>query len=197
MISRLRDQALFIFSIVGVLWLIELIDFLSGQRIEQIFAIYPRDPRGLAGIPLAPLLHVDWAHLMANTIPFIVLGGLVVVSSNHQRFIGITCIITIVAGLGTWTFAKGGYHIGASSLIFGFLGFLLWRAWLGRNFGWTLAAILAGFLYGGIIISLFKNQPGISWSGHFFGLLGGIVAAFIFTPKPPAITSEAPNTNPA
>ena len=185
-LARLRDQALFIFSLVGALWLIELIDFLSGQRLERIFAIYPREPGGLIGIPLAPFLHGDWAHLMANTIPFLVLGGLVIISNSHQRFIAITCIITVVAGLGTWLFAKGGYHIGASSLIFGYLGFLLWRAWFGRHFGWTLIAILAGFLYGGIIISLFKSQSGISWSGHFFGLIGGIVAAFAFTPKPPA-----------
>ncbi|MGI9239560.1 MAG: rhomboid family intramembrane serine protease [Verrucomicrobiales bacterium] len=184
LLSHLHEQALFILSMVGALWLIELLDFLSGQRLEVLFAIYPRDPKGLLGIPLAPFLHGDWAHLMANTLPFLVLGGLVILSSGRQQFVGITCIIAVVAGLGTWTFAAGGYHIGASSLIFGFLGFLLWRAWFGRNFGWTLIAILAGFLYGGIIISLFKSQTGISWSGHFFGLLGGIFAAFLYTPKP-------------
>ena len=184
LLSHLRDQAYFIFCMVGILWLIEFVDVLSGQKIERLFAIYPRDLQGLLGIPIAPFLHGDWAHLMANTLPFLILGGLVILSSGRQQFVGITCIIITIAGLGTWTFAKGGYHIGASSLIFGFLGFLLWRAWFGRNFGWTLIAVLAGFLYGGIIISLFKSQAGISWSGHFFGLLGGITAAAIYTAKP-------------
>ena len=182
-LSRLRDQSFFIFSLTGVLWLIELIDVISGQKIERLGAIYPRDPIGLIGIPLAPFLHGNWPHLIGNTIPFIVLGGLVITTSDRKTFVSISCIIALIAGLGTWTLAAGGYHIGASSLIFGYLGFLLWRAWLGRNFGWTAVALLAGFLYGSIIISLIKTQAGISWSGHFFGLLGGILAAFVFTPK--------------
>ena len=188
--TRLRDHIVFIFSIVGMLWLIELIDLIPMFDLERIGAIYPREPSGLIGIPLAPFLHGDWAHLMTNTVPFLVLGSLVIVTSGRQRFVGVSAIIAVVAGLGTWTFAKGGYHIGASSLIFGYLGFLLWRAWLGRNFGWTIIAVIAGFLYGRIIISLFSAQAGISWSGHFFGLLGGIVAAFVYTPKPPEPTTD-------
>jgi membrane associated rhomboid family serine protease len=183
--ARLRDQAYFIFTIVGIFYFIELADVLTGQSLEIWGGIYPRKLTGLIGIPLAPFLHGNWPHLFANTLPFIVLGGLVIISSNRERFVGVSCIIAGIAGIGTWLFAKGGYHIGASSLIFGYLGFLLWRAWLGRNLGWTIIAVLAGFLYGSIIISLFRSQGqgGISWSGHAFGLAGGIIAAFIFTPK--------------
>ena len=190
--TRLREQAFFIFSIVGILWLVELVDLISGQSLELLGGIRPREAQGLIGVPLAPFLHGDWAHLIANTLPFIVLGGLVIISSNRQRFVGVSAIVVVFAGLGTWLFARGGYHIGASSLVFGYLGFLLWRAWLGRNFGWTIIALLAGFLYGEIIISLFKNQAGISWSGHFFGLLGGVIAAFAFTPKPKARSLAEP-----
>ena len=182
--TRLRDQAYFIFGVLGIFWFVELIDLVTGQSLEVIGGIRPREITGLIGIPLAPFLHGNWAHLMGNSIPFIVLGGLVIISSNHKQFVSVSCIIALIAGLGTWTFAKGGYHIGASSLIFGYLGFLLWRAWFGRNFAWTAVAILAGFLYGSIIITLFKTQTGISWSGHAFGLIGGILAAFTFTPKP-------------
>jgi len=183
--ARLRDQAYFIFSFVGLLWLIEGIDVLSGQNLEHLGGIVPRKLSGLIGIPLAPFLHGGWPHLIANTIPFLVLGGLVILSSNRQQFVGVSAIIILIAGSGTWLFARDGYHIGASSLVFGFLGFLLWRAWLGRNFAWTIVALLAGFLYGSIIISLFHSKASISWSGHFFGLLGGMVAAFAYTPKHP------------
>lgn len=185
--ARLRAQAFFIFSIVGILWAVEVLDFLSGQNLELLGGIVPRQIGGLVGIPFAPFLHGDWGHLMGNTIPFLVLGGLVIMSTSHEKFVGVSCTIILSAGFGTWLFAKSGtYHIGASSVIFGFLGFLLWRAWLGRNIGWTVIAILAGFLYGSIILSLFRSQTGISWSGHFFGLVGGIIAAFNYTPKPAA-----------
>lgn len=188
--ARLRDQVFFIFSLVGVLWLIEVADVLLSQNLEVMGGIKPRQASGLIGIPLAPFLHGDWAHLMANTIPLIVLGGLVIVSSSRARFVGVSCIIALSAGLGTWLFAKSGtYHIGASSLIFGYLGFLLWRAWLGRSFGWTLIAILAGILYGSLIISLLRSEAGISWSGHFFGLFGGVIAAFNYAPKSQALDS--------
>lgn len=181
--ARLRDQAYFIFGALGLLYLIELVDTILNDRIEKL-GILPREATGLIGIPLAPFIHGNWGHLFANTIPFIVLGGLVIVSSNRERFVGVSGIIAIVAGFGTWIFGSAGYHIGASSLIFGYLGFLLWRAWLGRSFVWTIIALLSGFLYGGLIITLVKTQTGISWTGHAFGLIGGIVAAFVFTPKP-------------
>ena len=180
--SRFREQAFFIFGIVGVFWLIEIVDVIFKQKIERLGAIYPRDLTGLIGIPLAPFLHGNWGHLIGNTVPFVVLGGLVIISSDRKKFVGVSCIIALVAGLGTWTLAKGGYHIGASSLVFGYLGFLLWRAWLGRSLAWTLVAVLAGVLYGGIILTLLRAPSGISWSGHFFGLAGGVVAAYAYTP---------------
>ena len=180
--TRLRDNAYFIFGILGLFYVIEVIDSILDGRIERL-GILPREATGLIGIPLAPFIHGPWTHLFANTLPFIVLGGLVIVSSNRERFIGVSCIIALVAGLGTWTFGTPGYHIGASSLIFGYLGFLLWRAWLGRNILWTIIALLSGVLYGGLIMTLVKSQDGISWTGHAFGLLGGVIAAFVFTPK--------------
>lgn len=181
--ARLRDQAFFIFGIVGLFYLVEVVDVILNQRLER-FGILPREISGLLGIPLAPFIHGPWTHLFANTVPFIVLGGLVIISSNRERFVGVSIVITIVAGLGTWIFGSPGYHIGASSLIFGYLGFLLWRAWLGRNFLWTVIALVSGLLYGNLIITLVKSQAGISWTGHAFGFAGGILAAFIFHPKP-------------
>jgi len=183
--TRLRDQIYFIFGTVGIFWIVEVVDMLSGQKLEMFFGIKPRAIAGIVGIPCAPFLHGDWPHLMANTLPFMVLGGLVIVTSNRKTFVEICCVVIIAAGLGTWLFGKTGTnHIGASSLVFGFLGFLIWRAWFGRKLLWTMIAVMVGLLYGSILLSLFNIQNGISWSGHFFGLVGGGIAAFLHTPKP-------------
>jgi membrane associated rhomboid family serine protease len=83
----------------------------------------------------------------------------------------------LVGGLGTWLIGSPGVHVGASGLIFGYLGFLLARGYFERNFPSILLAIVVGSLYGGAIWGVLPTQPGISWEGHLFGFIGGVLAA--------------------
>ncbi|MFM7788135.1 MAG: rhomboid family intramembrane serine protease, partial [Microcystis panniformis] len=84
----------------------------------------------------------------------------------------------LVGGLGVWLFAApGSIHIGASILIFGYLGFLLLRGYFQRNIPSILLSILVFLLYCGTIWGVLPSRPGISWQGHLFGFLGGVLAA--------------------
>ncbi|MBM7457363.1 rhomboid family intramembrane serine protease [Rhodococcus coprophilus] len=143
--------------------------------------VEPRTGDGLWGILFAPLLHADWAHLTANTVPALVLGFLVMLS-GIGRGIAATAIIWLVGGIGTWLFAgTGENHIGASTLIFGWLTYLIVRGIFTRKAGQILLGIVVLFVYGGMLWGVLPSQPWISWQGHLFGALGGILAAWVLS----------------
>jgi membrane associated rhomboid family serine protease len=164
-------------GLVAVFWIVEIADAALFRGRLDMFGIRPRRLDGLAGIFLAPFLHGGFLHLIANTMPFLILGGLI-----HWRkpkdFVPVTVLSALIGGAGTWLFgAPGSVHVGASGIIFGFFGFLVARAYYERSFVSILTAFVVLFLYGGIIWGVRPFQSGISWQGHLFGLLGGIFAA--------------------
>jgi membrane associated rhomboid family serine protease len=92
-------------------------------------------------------------------------------------FFVVSAIAMLVGGLGTWLFGAPALHIGASGVIFGYLGFLLLRGYFERKFASILFSVFVGILYGSLIWGVLPGQPGISWEGHLFGFLGGVLAA--------------------
>ena len=141
------------------------------------FGIIPRNLSGLRGILFAPFLHSGLSHLITNTIPFAILSWFVMLQEIGDFWI-VTLLSMIVGGLGVWLFGvPGSIHIGASILIFGYLGFLLLRGYFQQNFFSICLSILVSFLYGGLVLEMLPSRPGISWEGHLFGFLGGILAA--------------------
>lgn len=162
---------------VAVLWLIEIIDILFLNQGLNNYGIKPRSLEGLRGIIFAPLLHGGISHIAANSIPLLVLGFFVVIR-GLQSFIGVTAIIWLIGGLGTWlTGGAGSVHIGASIIVFGYLGYLLARAYFERSMSALLVAIFVGVVYGSMIFGVLPIKAGISWQGHLFGFIGGIMAA--------------------
>jgi membrane associated rhomboid family serine protease len=169
--------------LVAVAWLIEIMDRLFFSRALDQLGITPRQLSGLRGILFAPFLHGSFAHLLANTVPFLILGFLVMMR-RPRRFVAISLVILAISGLGTWLIAPDyTVHIGASGLIFGYFAFLVVNAWFERSFSAVLLALLVVVLYGGLITGIWPAGGGISWQGHLFGLLGGAVAAFYFSPR--------------
>jgi membrane associated rhomboid family serine protease len=124
----------------------------------------------------APFLHGGFPHLIANTVPFITLGWLIMLRETRE-FFPVTAVIMIVGGLGVWLFGAPAYHIGASGLIFGYLGFLLLRGYFERSIVSVGIAILVFVLYGGVLWGVLPSYPGISWESHLFGFIGGVIAA--------------------
>ena len=129
----------------------------------------PRTDPGLDGILLAPFVHADLDHLLANSTPLILLGTFVL-AAGTRRFLWSTLIIALVSGLGVWFHRRRTtVVVGASGVIFGWLGLLLMRGIVERSL-WNLAvALLVGLLYGWQLVLLCPTDERISWQGHLFG----------------------------
>ncbi len=175
-ISDLARPFVLVAAVVAVMWAAELVDLLPGVRFDR-WGIRPRTVRGLVGIPLAPFLHSGFRHLFANTIPFLVMGW-AIAAGGVGRWVRVTAIVTVVSGAGVWLFARSGtVHIGASGVVFGYLTYLVARGIFARRVLWLAGGALALFVYGGILFGVVP-RPGISWTGHLFGAVGGVVAAW-------------------
>lgn len=160
---------------VAVMWAVELVDLLPHTPFDE-WGIRPRTLRGLVGIVTAPFLHAGFGHLIGNTIPFLVLGCLIALS-GVRRYLEVTAIVMLVAGIGAWlTGPSNTDHIGASGLVLGYVTFLLARAVFERKITYIVGSLVVLFLYGGVLWGLLP-KPGISWQGHIFGAVGGVVAA--------------------
>lgn len=174
---------LVIFWMVALMWALELADQLVFRRTLDAWGIRPRTVSGLWGIVLAPFLHGGFGHLIANTIPLLTLGWLVALH-RASDFVAVTGIVTLLGGTGVWLFARPGtIHIGASILIFGYLGFLLARGYFERSVVSIVVALLVGLVYGGALWGVLPGQRGVSWEGHLFGFLAGVASAWLLATK--------------
>jgi membrane associated rhomboid family serine protease len=179
-------QSKFVFLAVPLLimWVVECLNFVARGSLDQ-FGIVPRSPYGLAGIVLAPFLHASFTHLIANTLPYLTLGWLIVMRRIGD-FVWVSLIAALAAGIGTWLVAPADtVHVGASGVIFGYLGFLLSRGYFERSLSSILLSILIGVVYGGLLWGMLPGQSGISWQGHVFGFVGGIAAARLLAQNRP------------
>jgi membrane associated rhomboid family serine protease len=174
-----------ILSFVVLLYIIELVDQLTGHSLDRN-GIRPLQTDGLWGIVFSPLLHANWAHLVANTVPALVLGFLVTLA-GMSRFVWATAIIWILGGVGTWLIGGLGScrlptnHIGASGLIFGWLTFLLVFGWLTRHIWQIVIGLAVMFVYGGVLwgaVPVLDRCGGVSWQGHLCGAIAGVLAAY-------------------
>lgn len=164
--------------LVGGVWLQELIDlFAFGGQLDY-YGIEPRDPQTFWHIFTAPFLHAGLPHLIANTVPLAVLAFMSALRSIG-RFVSATFVIVLVGGTLVWLFGRSSIHLGASELIFGYLAYLLGVGWWERTPSAIAIALVALFLYGGIIWGVLPSNPMVSWEAHLFGFIGGLVAALL------------------
>lgn len=191
--NKLKVQVTVLGGFVAFIWLLELVDQLLFRGSLDNFGVWPRTAVGLWGILLAPVLHAGFGHVMANTVPFIVLGWFVMVR-RLRDFIVVSIMTIIVSGLGIWLIAPSNtVHLGASGLIFGYFGYLLLRGYFERSLASLFWSILVLFLYGGMIWGVLPQQVGISWQSHLFGFIGGGLAAYWLTQRGTAV---APRSDP-
>ena len=177
--GTIKAHALLLLSLLGIMWAVEILDHLPFVHLDH-FGIRPRSVAGLAGIVFAPFLHAGFTHLLANSFPFVFLGGIVLLG-GRAVFWRVTIFVTLAGGLGVWLFAgRFTNHLGASGLIFGYLGFLLARGWFEKSLPWMLGAGVILVAYGGLLAGVLPGSAGISWQGHLFGFLAGVGAARLF-----------------
>jgi membrane associated rhomboid family serine protease len=167
-------------AVIPVLFAIEAVDVWSGAGLEAAVGIIPHHIYGLDGIFFGPFLHHGFDHLYSNSVPLILLGTFVL-AAGARRFLYSTLLIMFVSGLGVWfTGSPNSIVVGASGVIFGYLGLLFTRGIVERSW-WNLGVVLlVGLLYGWQLFGILPTDPQVSWQGHLFGLLGGVVAAILF-----------------
>ncbi len=161
--DRFRRALWIVGGLLVAMWAVELVDWLGGRWLElDRFGIRPRQIAWLPGIVLAPFLHAGWAHLAANSLPFLVLG-LLVIGRGEARFWGVTAGIVTLGGLGVWLIGgTGTVHVGASGLIFGYFGYLLAAGLVERSIVAMVRAVAVAGLYGTILWGVLPTRAGVS-----------------------------------
>jgi membrane associated rhomboid family serine protease len=175
--KRIKNILIFI----GVIYAIHIVNVLMltpmGFDLRQL-GIKPRTAFGLIGIPFAPLLHGGFFHLFSNTVPLFVLL-LLLTTFYENKAIGIIAVSVVLGGSMVWIFGRGNYvHVGASGLIYSIAAFMMVNGFIEKNMKSLLLSIVVIFLYGGLIWGVFPTHFWVSWEGHLFGAIAGIVCAF-------------------
>ena len=179
-------------AFVALLWGVELV---NGLLLEHGLNDYGLSPlalpyRGLSnwelsasyllgsvrGILLSPLLHGSFSHLLSNTLTLIPLG-VVVAARGAKTLAGVSLFVVALGGLLVWLVGRPAVHVGASGLAFGLFGYLVARGWYERSFVSILVALVVIVLYGGMILGVLPQGGFVSWEGHLFGLIAGVMAA--------------------
>jgi membrane associated rhomboid family serine protease len=185
--ATLKLQAVVLGSLLTLQWIVELADriFLGGWL--DSLGIQPRSAIGLRGIPLAPFIHANLDHLIANTMPLVVLGWLVMLR-GLSTFFRVTVIVAFVSGLGVWCTARSSnVQLGSSGLIFGYLGYLILRGYFDRSAFSVAISVLVGVFYGSLIWGVLPITQAASWEGHLWGFVAGMLCAWLLTRQPRTI----------
>lgn len=181
--KEVKTQFTILGTIVAVFWSVQVVNATFFNYRLNYYGISPRNLTGLRGIIFAPFLHGDYLHLLANTTPFLILGFLCMLRETSDFFV-VSLLSMLTSGLGVWLFSpRYSITVGASGVIFGYLGFLLFRGLFKKNIPSIAVSLIVFFLYGSMIWGILPSSPYISWQGHFFGFLGGVLAAKLLPSK--------------
>jgi membrane associated rhomboid family serine protease len=182
--GRAKAAAKLMVGWVALLWLLEVVDVLSGHALDS-FGIIPREPSELIDVVPAVFIHFGFAHVAANSVPLLVFGFLAALG-GIRRFAAVCALIIVADGLGVWLISPAHTNTaGASGLIFGLFGFLLISGFAERRPLGIVVGLLVGAVWGGtILFGLAPTQSGVSWQAHLVGLVAGVGAAFAFRRRP-------------
>lgn len=175
-----REELYGVLAFMGLVWCVFLVGHVLPFRIES-YGVMPRTLRGLVGIPAAPFLHANLGHLVSNTIPLTVLL-LLLAGSKAQSWVIVTYIVGLSGAL-LWLFGRPATHLGASSLIYGLIAYLLVSGICERRIVPLTISVVVGVLYGGTLASgvLPSSESHISWDGHLLGAIAGGIIAYLLT----------------
>lgn len=175
--ANFRIATRLVLAFVGFLWLVQLLNWGTGPDWGP-FALRPRDWAGAAGIVFAPLLHSDFGHLLANTLPLVLLG----ITALHlypRSTLRALPSLYLGPGVAVWLFGRDGLHVGASGIVYGLIAFVFVAGLVKRDRRAIAASMIVAFLYGTAIWGVLPLQPRVSWETHLAGALIGIAAALL------------------
>jgi membrane associated rhomboid family serine protease len=166
--------------LIGLMWVSEVVDTALNNQLDE-FGIVARSADGLPGIVAAPFLHLGFGHLIANTLPLVMLGGLIAFS-GASRLLAVSAIVVVLGGIGTWLVSPANtITIGASGLVFGYATYLVSRGLFTRRIGQFLVGVVVVLVWGGALLTGLVPQEGVSWQGHLCGAIAGVVAAWVLS----------------
>lgn len=164
--------------IVAIMFAVKIYEATSGNMLSD-YGILPRHFQGLRGIIFIPFLHADWEHLFSNAVPLLICGAALFYFYREIAW-KVLLIIYIASGVWLWLGGRENYHIGASNIVYGLAAFLFLSGIIRKNTSLIAVSLLVVFLYGSMIWGLLPILQKISWEGHLFGSLAGILCAVVF-----------------
>lgn len=186
-----------VLGVAAVLWIVQIVNATNHYSLDR-FGLRPRRLDGLWGVLTEPFLHASWSHLFSNTVPLVAVGWVLMVSAGLRTWLTVGAMVVILGGLAAWLVAPAGIIVGASGLIFGWLGYLIARAYFSRKLRWIIVAALVLFFFGTLLSGLLPSlDSNVSWQSHVCGFVAGIVAGGVLHPrrmptrKPPKGTASA------
>ena len=176
--SRIGSGLQLLAVLIGLMWLSEAVDTALDNQLDR-YGIVARSTDGLVGILTAPFLHLGFGHLISNTLPLVTLGALIAIGGAVRLF-SVTAIVAVLGGFATWLSSPPNtVTIGASGLVFGYAAYLIARGLFNRRIGQVLVGVVVVLVWGGALLGGLLPQDGISWQGHLFGAVAGVIAAWV------------------
>jgi membrane associated rhomboid family serine protease len=160
---------------IAVIWIVYVVTAVMPGLLLS-FGILPRSASGLSGIATHPLLHANLPHLLHNSIGIALFGTLIHLR-EERHFWTVTIVGTLLGGLGVWLFGRTALHIGASTVIFAYFGYLVSTGVFERRVTSLLLSVGVFLLWGTVLLGVLPLERGISWEGHLFGFLAGVFSA--------------------
>ncbi|MFA8344000.1 MAG: rhomboid family intramembrane serine protease [Rhodothermaceae bacterium] len=170
--------------LLSIMWILKLAEILFNHKFSYL-GILPREVSGIKGILFSPFLHGDLNHLISNTFPFLILNTSLFYF-YRKNSVQIFIFSQVLAGILLWIFGRESYHIGASGLIYSFAAFFFFNGIFYRNIKAITLSLVTIFLYGGLAAGLLPVDEKISWEGHLFGAVSGLLSVFFFSNNTPS-----------
>ena len=190
-------RALFVMAgFLAILWIIQLANAADSDRLSAEYGIRPHQLSSLPDILTSPFLHLSWTHIEGNSGPLFIFGFLAAYR-GVVRFLGLTALIIVVSGLVYWSTASvHSYGVGASGVVFGYLGYILVRGIFDRHaIDLLIGAVMAlCFAYQ---FTVLLPHAGIGWQDHIGGLVAGVLGGWIFRDRRAAAARRAAAPKPA
>ncbi len=180
MLAEARKAFFVMVAFVAVIWVLQIANWADHYGFDRSYGIIPRDVLRLPDIFIAPFLHFSWGHVEANSGPLFIFGFLAAYR-GVWKFAGLTVLVIITSGLAAWFFQGGNtLGVGASGLVFGYLGYVLARGLIDRNLIDALIAVIMGLSFAYLFTVAIPGTPNVGWLAHLGGLIGGIAGGWIF-----------------
>tara|TARA_Y100000034_G_scaffold6762_2_gene7466 strand:- start:275 stop:817 length:543 start_codon:yes stop_codon:yes gene_type:complete len=161
-------------AFIIAIWTVFLVDMVLPGDFNN-WGLVPRSLSGLVGIVTMPFLHGNLGHIISNTVPILILMSLLGVTSAKSS--EIVAELIVAAGVLLWLFGTKNIHIGASGLVYALVTYLVMSGWWSKNPQKTAIGLFVAVFYGGLVWGVLPTQPGVSWTGHLFGAIAGIITA--------------------